>query len=65
MKRLVQDHAPREMTVSLHEEWASVLPFGALDQRTDFTRGRIAIEMVDARSWRSGPTRGRRSWDTR
>ena len=49
MKGLVQDSAPREMTVSLHEQRASVQPFGAPDQRTDFTRDRIAIEKVDGR----------------
>jgi hypothetical protein len=49
MKGLVQDSAPREMTVSLHEERASVHPFGAPDQRTDFTPDRIAIEKLDGR----------------
>lgn len=44
MKGLVQDANPRRMTVSLHEEFASVTPFGAADQRTSFTPGRIAIE---------------------
>lgn len=29
MKGLVQDANPRRMTVSLHEEFASVTPFGA------------------------------------
>lgn len=47
MKGLVQDPHPREMTVTLHEEWASVRPFGAADQKTDFTPGRIAIEKLD------------------
>jgi hypothetical protein len=47
IKGLVQDRNPREMTVSLHEERASVHPFGAPDQRTDFTPGRIAIEKLD------------------
>jgi hypothetical protein len=35
------------MTVWLHEERASVKPFGALDQRTAFTPERIAIEKTD------------------
>ncbi len=47
MKGLVQDSAPREMTVWLHEERASVMPFGAPNQRTAFTPERIAIETVD------------------
>src|ERR1700694_2850905 len=44
-----QDPAPRRMTVALHREWASVQPFGAPDQRSDFTPERIAIEKVDGR----------------
>lgn len=46
MKGLVQDPDPRQMTVWLHEERASVMPFGAPDQRTDYTPGRIAIEKI-------------------
>lgn len=46
-KGLPQDPSPRRMTVALHDEWASVAPFGAADQRTDFTPGRIAVEKVD------------------
>src|ERR1700754_3151160 len=46
MKGLVQDPSPREMTVSLHEESASVQPFGAPDQRTSFTPNRVAIEKL-------------------
>ncbi|MFJ3307420.1 hypothetical protein ACIPSA_30865 [Streptomyces sp. NPDC086549] len=46
-KGLPQDLQPRRMTVSLHEEHASVRPFGAPDQRTDFAPGRIAIERSD------------------
>ncbi|MEU4091524.1 hypothetical protein [Streptomyces sp. NPDC026673] len=42
-----QDPEPREMTVLLHEEHASVRPFGAPDQRTDFTPGRVRIEKLD------------------
>jgi hypothetical protein len=44
-----QDPAPRRMTVALQREWASVQPFGAPDQRTDFTPERIAIEKLDGR----------------
>lgn len=47
MKGLTQDSAPRQMTVWLHEEKASVTPFGAPDQRTAFTPDRIAIEKSD------------------
>ena len=47
IKGLVQDAAPRQMTVSLHHEWASVAPFGAPDQRTDFGPDRVAIEKLD------------------
>ena len=44
-----QDPTPRRMTVALHREWASVQPFGAPDQKTDFTPQRIAIEKLDGR----------------
>jgi hypothetical protein len=47
IKGLVQDADPREMTVALHEVHASVHPYGAPDQRTDFTPRRIAIEKLD------------------
>jgi hypothetical protein len=44
-----QDPVPRRMTVALQREWASVQPFGAPDQRTDFTPQRVAIEKLDGR----------------
>ena len=47
IKGLVQDSSPVQMTVALHQEWSSVQPFGAPDQRTDFTPDRIAIEKLD------------------
>lgn len=47
MKGLTQDSAPREMTVWLHEQRASVMPFGAPNQRTAFTPERIAIETTE------------------
>ncbi|HEY9345466.1 MAG TPA: hypothetical protein VIQ53_09130 [Inquilinus sp.] len=47
LKGLRQDSDPRRMTVWLHEQRASVLPFGAPDQRTMFTPDRIAIEKLD------------------
>jgi len=42
-----QDPLPRRMSAALHHEWASVRPFGADDQKTDFTSGRVAIEKLD------------------
>jgi hypothetical protein len=36
MKNLTQDQDPRRMTVSLHEERASVAPFGDPDWHTEF-----------------------------
>jgi hypothetical protein len=47
LKGLPQDSDPRRMTVWLHQQRASVLPFGAPDQRTVFTPDRIAIEKLD------------------
>src|ERR1700719_2330107 len=47
MKGTPQDSTPRRMTVATRREWASVIPFGADDQRTNFTANRIAIEKVD------------------
>jgi hypothetical protein len=35
------------MTVATRQSWASVRPFGADDQKTDFTATRIAIEKLD------------------
>ena len=43
MKNLTQDQDSRRMTVSLHEERASVAPFGDPDWHTEFTPHRIAI----------------------
>jgi hypothetical protein len=47
MKGTPQDSTPRRMTVATTREWASVTPFGAEDQRTDFTPNRVAIEKID------------------
>jgi hypothetical protein len=44
-----QDATPRRMTVTLQRQWASVQPFGAPDQKTDFTADRVAIEKLDGR----------------
>jgi hypothetical protein len=46
LKGVVQDSNPRRMTVWLHEERSSVLPYGAPEQRTMFTPERIAIEKL-------------------
>jgi hypothetical protein len=47
IKGTPQDPTARRMSVSTQREWASVTPFGADDQRTDFTAERIAIEKLD------------------
>ena len=47
MKATPQDSTPRRMTVATRREWASVAPYGADDQRTDFTPNRVAIEKID------------------
>ena len=47
MKGVLQDKNPRRMTVWLHEQRSSVMPYGAPDQRTMFTPDRIAIERLD------------------
>ncbi|MEV0672436.1 hypothetical protein [Mycobacterium sp. NPDC050441] len=49
LKGQPQDAVPRRMAVSLQTQWASVQPFGAPDQKTDFTPGRVAIEKLDGR----------------
>ena len=47
LKGTPQDPTPRRMTVATQREWASVFPYGADDQRTDFTANRIAIQKLD------------------
>ena len=47
LKGLIQDAAPRQMTVSLREEFASVTPFGQSNWRTNFRPERVAIETLD------------------
>ena len=47
LKGVVQDSEPRRMTVWLHEQRSSVLPFGAPDQLTMLTPSRIAIQKLD------------------
>jgi hypothetical protein len=47
LKGVPKDSNPRRMTVWLHEERSSVLPYGAPYQRTMFTSDRIAIEKLN------------------
>src|SRR6201987_840765 len=47
LKGVLQDANPRRMTVWLHEERSSVMPYGAPDQRNMFTPERITIEKLD------------------
>ena len=47
LKGMIQDPDPRRMSVWLHEERASLLPYGAPDQRSVFTPEKIIIEKVD------------------
>jgi hypothetical protein len=46
LKGVVQDAEPRTMTAWLHEERSSVMPYGAVGQRSMFTPGRIAVETL-------------------
>ena len=47
LKGLLQDTEPRRMSVWLHDQRSSVLPYGAPDQRTMFTPERVTIEKLD------------------
>jgi hypothetical protein len=47
MKHTAQGPTPRAMRVATQYAWASVTPYGAPDQHTDFTPTRIAIERSD------------------
>jgi hypothetical protein len=47
LKGVPQDSSRRRMTVWLHEQRSSVVPYGAPDQRTMFTPDRIAVEKLD------------------
>ena len=49
LKGLPQDSSPRQMNVWLHEQRASVYPFGAPDQKSDFSPRRVAIEKFDGK----------------
>src|SRR5262245_42998098 len=52
LKGLIQDPEPRQMTVSLREEFASVTPFGQPNWRTNFRPERLAIETLDGEAVR-------------
>jgi hypothetical protein len=47
LKGFLGDPNPRRVTVWLHEERTSLLPFGAPDQRMAFTPERVAVETLD------------------
>ncbi|HEF4758860.1 TPA: hypothetical protein SAN82_001268 [Pseudomonas putida] len=47
LKGVTQDTVPREMTVSLHQQRASVAPFGNPQWRTAFRADYIAIETTE------------------
>ncbi|MFU2327308.1 hypothetical protein [Pseudomonas sp. NFX98] len=55
IKGVVQDTMPREMTVSLHQQQASVTPFGNPDWRTAFRADYIAIETSQGEIVRERP----------
>jgi hypothetical protein len=47
LKGVVLDPGPREMTVRLHEQWASVSPFGQPDWHSVFRPDRVTIETAN------------------
>jgi hypothetical protein len=49
LKGVPQDATPRQMTVWLHEQKASLHPFGNPDQRSSFSGNRVAIEKLDGK----------------
>jgi hypothetical protein len=66
LKGLIQDPEPRQMTVSLQEEFASVTPFGQPNWRTNFRPERLAIETLDGEAVRERKNpRGQRPTATR
>src|SRR5215470_11625627 len=60
LKGLIQDAAPRQMTVSLHEEFASVTPFGQPNWRTNFRPERLAFERLQGEVVRERENHARR-----
>ena len=49
LKGVPQDSSARQMTVWLHEQRASVHPFGGPDQQSNFSPARVAIEKLDGK----------------
>jgi len=47
LKGVMQDRDPRRVSVCLHEQRSSLVPYGAPDQRSTFTPSRIAVEKLD------------------
>jgi hypothetical protein len=47
LKGQPQNDTPRRMRAALQRQWASLHPFGAADQQTDFTAGRVAVTKLD------------------
>lgn len=54
LKGVPQDSTARQMIVWLHEQIASVYPFGGPDQRSSFSPGRVAIETLNGNVIKSG-----------
>ncbi|WP_093498551.1 hypothetical protein [Streptomyces sp. Ag109_O5-10] len=50
IKGTPQDPAPRQQTVWLHEERASLFPFGAADRRSEFTPDHLRIVTTDGKT---------------
>jgi hypothetical protein len=50
LKGIAPDLSPRRMSVWLHEQRSSVLPYGAPDQRSMFTPDRVAVEKLDGKT---------------
>src|SRR5258708_16830457 len=46
-RKAPQSPEPRRMMVSLHEEFASMTPFGGPDRRSSFRPDRVAVETAD------------------
>src|SRR5215470_5620867 len=65
LKGLIQDAEPRQMTVSLREEFASVTPFGQANWRTNFRPERLAIETLQGEVVRERENHARRLRATR
>jgi hypothetical protein len=47
LKGFLADPTPRHITVWLHEERTSIVPFGAADKRMNFTPARVMVETLE------------------